>query len=105
MHLDTESFIRSTERIWLGINDLERKKISLSRITCDDKPVLEDWKSADFLTKAWKAIAPRIREAMKVKGDKSTSDSDNLDEKTVIEKLKTLGPQAEQIISLLRLDR
>ncbi len=105
VHLDTESFIRSTERIWLGINDLERKKISLSRITCDDKSVLEDWKSADFLTKAWKAIAPRIREAMKAKGDKSVTDSDNLDEKTVREKLKTLGPQAEQIVSILRLDR
>ena len=104
-HLDSESFVRSMERIWLGINDLERKKISLSRITCDEKSVLEDLSSVEFLTKAWKAIAPRVRDAMKVRGDKPTTESEVLDEKTVREKLKTLGPQAEQIASLLRLDR
>ena len=101
--LDSESFIRAMERIWLGINELERRKISLTQIICSKKSLLEEWDLTEFLARAWKAIAPSIIEAVKATAGKAEAGSEVLDEKVVKEKLKVLGKEADQIAAILHL--
>ena len=106
-YLETEGFIRSMERLWLGINDLERRKVGLTKIVNSGKSILEDLDCENFQEKSWKAMAPKIREQI---GKTSTlgegpltRDSETLDSRAVREKLKVLGPQAGQVAALLGL--
>lgn len=105
-HLDTEIFIRSMERLWLGINDLERRKVSLTRIVSSGKSVLDDLDCAEFHEKCWKAIRPKMKEILGKSQPSSGSfppDSEVLDSKSVKEKLKVLGTQGAQVAALLGL--
>ena len=105
-HLDTEIFIRSMERLWLGINDLERRKVSLTRIVSSGKSILDDLDCAEFHEKCWKAIRPKMKEILGKSQPISGSfppDSEVLDSKSVKEKLKVLGTQGAQVAALLGL--
>lgn len=107
VHLDADAFIRSMERLWLGINDLERRKIALTKIVCNGKSILEDLDCADFHEKSWKAMAPKMKEMMSkassINIDPLTHENELLDTRSVREKLKVLGPQAGQVAALLGL--
>lgn len=106
-HLDSDAFIRSMERLWLGINDLERRKIALTKIVCNGKSILEDLDCADFHEKSWKAIAPKLKEIVNksssVNDDQLARENELLDAQSIREKLKVLGPQAGQVAALLGL--
>lgn len=111
-HLDSDVFIRFMEKLWLGMNDLERRKISLTKVVVDSKSILEELDCAEFFARSWQVLAPRVREIVKAsspspEGRKITplaSDSEALDEKTVKEKLKSLGSQAAEIAQLVGLN-
>jgi len=102
-HLDSDKFIRLMERIWLSVNELERRKIALTKLVCDNKSILENLDFADFFSKSWRAVAKQIKDAMK-SSSSDNSDYDILDKKTVKEKLKALGPEAAEIADLLGID-
>lgn len=107
IHLDSEAFMRTTERLWLGINDLERKKIAITQIVCDNKPILESLDCADFFAKSWSVIAPRVKQLTKKGSNGSSSfdvDLEVFDEKMVREKIKLLGQDATELAQLLNVD-
>ena len=102
-HLDSDKFIRVMERIWLSVNELERRKVSLTKLVCDNKSILENLDCAEFFSKSWRVVAKPIKEMMK------SSSSDNpdyeiLDKKIVKEKLNALGPDAAEIAHLLGME-
>jgi hypothetical protein len=100
-NLDSDSFVRVMEKLWLATNDLEERKISLVRLSCDGKDVLEGLQADEFIQRAWKVVAPRVKNALK----ESSSGTDSkikllgepFDVGMVMEKLKSLGDQANEI--------
>lgn len=100
-HLDSDKFIRLMERIWLSVNELERRKIALTKLMSDNSSILENLDCDEFFQKSWKAISSPLKEIMKSSGGSQTTDEETLDKKTVTEKLKALGPEKTQIADLL----
>ena len=102
-HLDSDKFIRLMERIWLAINDLERRKIALTKLVSNNNSILENLDSMEFFMKSWEAIAEPVREAVKSSSNRVSSD-DALDKRTVKEKLSVLGSDATQIAGVLGIE-
>ncbi len=99
VHLDSDAFVRLMERLWMGVNELEKRKTTLTKVLCDNVSILENLECAEFFVKSWEAIAPNVKAAIKPGGDKRGDES--LDSDTVSEKLKVLGSDALQIANIL----
>lgn len=103
-HLDSDKFIRLMERIWLAVNELERRKIALTKLVSDNNSILENLDCAEFFPKSWEAISKPIKDVMKSSSGGWGSNDETLDEKTIKEKLKVLGPEAIQVADLLGIE-
>jgi hypothetical protein len=104
--LDSEAFVRVMEKLWLATNDLEGRKISLTRLYCDGKDVLEGLECDDFIKKSWLVIAPRIKDALKANSSvesKMKLLGEPFDERIVREKLRSLGDDGQEIAASLEL--
>ena len=99
VHLDSDAFIRTLERIWIAMNDLEKRKVAMTKITCENKSLLETLEFSEFFDKCWKAISSSVREAMR---QAPQDDQEALDKAFVIEKLKSLGNEANEISEILQ---
>ncbi len=99
-HLDSDKFIRLMERIWLSVNELERRKIALTKLVSDNNSVLENLDCDEFFLRSWRAISVTLREIMKSSGGQY-ADDETLDKKTIMEKLKALGQEKSHIADLL----
>lgn len=99
VHLDSDAFIRTMERIWIAMNDLEKRKVAITKIICDNRSLLETLEFSDFFTKSWKSISGSVREAMRTR---AKEDQEALDKDFVSEKLKSLGAEADEISDLLQ---
>lgn len=100
-HLDSDKFIRLMERIWLAVNELERRKIALTKLVSDNRSILENLDCADFFLKSWQAISKPIKDIVKSSNGSKAMDDELLDSKTIKEKLKILGPEAIQVADML----
>lgn len=99
IHLDSDAFIRTMERIWIAMNDLEKRKVAITKIMCENKSLLETLEFSEFFDKCWKATSSSVREAMRLAPQ---DDPEALDKTFVIEKLKSLGSEANDISEMLQ---
>ena len=99
VHLDSDALIRTMERIWIAMNDLEKRKVAVTKIICENRSVLETLDFSEFFKKSWKAISGTLREAMRMS---SKDDQETLEKAFVKEKLKSLGSEASDIADLLQ---
>lgn len=100
-HMNSDSFVRVMERIWLAMNDLEKRKISVSKIICDNHSLLEDMTYNEFFLKCWQAISGPIKELLRLSSEKRVSSDESLDRPYVREKLKALGPESVEIADVI----
>jgi hypothetical protein len=102
VHFDSELLKKSMERLWLAIMDLERHKIALKKLYCENADVLDKLDTKAFFGRAWQTIAPAITQAMKdSKSSLRESKPDIMDEQAVSERLKLLGNDSDQILAII----
>ena len=82
------------ERIWLAVNELERRKISLTKLVCNNKSILENLDCEEFFSKSWQVIAKPFKDMMRSSNGNNVLHDEILDRKTIKEKLKALGPES-----------
>ncbi len=100
--LDVETLSNNMERIWLSINDLEKHKTALLKLTYREKDIPENLDASEFFDECWNVLAPKILSAIKSQ-DSGPRQSDVIEEKGVREKLELLGRQGESILRTIGL--
>jgi len=105
VHLDSETLKKAMERLWLAINELEKHKIALKRLLCEDMDVLENLDCIEFFRKSWQTIAPRLSQSIKNVSSEGGAirDENHLDVRLIEERLKLLGKEAREIYEILGL--
>lgn len=98
VHLDSDAFIRTMERIWIAMNDLEKRRVAIAKIMCENRSLLETLEFSEFFGKCWKAISVAVREAVRLAPQ---DEQESLDKAFVNEKLKSLGSEANEISEML----
>jgi hypothetical protein len=103
-HLSSDSFSRVMERIWLATNDLEKRRITITKLIFENHSLLENMDSKEFFLKCWGAISESVRETMRLSSEKRVSFDETLDRPYVKERLKALGPEAVEIADLIAVE-
>jgi hypothetical protein len=101
VHMNSDSFIRVMERIWLAMNDLEKRKIAITKIICDNRSLLDNLDYDEFFSKCWQAISEPVKETMRLSSEKRLTTEESLDRPYVKEKLKGLGAESVQIGAII----
>ncbi len=104
-HLDSEALKKAMERLWLAINELEKHKIALKRLNCENTEVLDKYDCDEFFRKSWHMIASRLSRVIKNSSleDNAQRGENRLDESLIKEKLMLLGEDAKVIFEILDL--
>ncbi len=103
-HLNSDSFMRMMERIWLATNDLEKRRITITKLLFENHSLLENLDSKEFFLKCWEDISESVKQTMRLSSEKRVSFDETLDRPYVKERLKALGPDAVQIAELIAVE-
>jgi hypothetical protein len=106
--LNSEQIDKSLEALGQSIQELEKYKISLVKLTSDGAVVFEEGKLDIqlFLAKAWKIIQPQVEVAMKeggVEGDAAQYREQSMDQTFVRQKIVSLGEVGNALLVSLKL--
>ncbi len=103
-HLDSDAVVRMMERIWLATSELEKKRITITKLVFENRSLLENLDSTEFFLKCWWEISDSVKETMRLSSEKRVAFDESLDRPFVKERLKALGSDSKQIADLLAVE-